>query len=119
MFVSHIQKQSCSRSLSVLFDPGSRQSYLNRRAMPDGAVPFTLYNPIYSSTAAGPLKVRNSANLSQLTFPEFSKSLKFENLQCLVFDQPEIAYDVILGRDFLNDVKMDICYLDTTMKWND
>ena len=57
--------------------------------------------------------------MQNITFPEFSKSLKFERLQCLVFDQPNVSYDIILGRDFLQDAKFDLVHSENVMRWND
>jgi len=117
MFVSFVQKQSCSTALSVLFDSGSKYSYFNSSKLPKGATPLVFPHTEFATTAAGPLKTNRAVNLDNLTFPEFSKALKFDHLQARLFDQPGIRYDVILGRDFMNSAKFDICYSDATMKW--
>ncbi len=101
LFVETIQKYLQPKALTVLFNPGSSQSFFHCRAIPIGATPLTLDKSYIANTTAGNLMIRNAVNLSTLTFPEFSKSLKFDHLQCNVFDQPDCAYDVIIGRDFL------------------
>ena len=119
MFVQFVQKHVRPQSLATLFDPGSSKSYFHRRCLPSGAVPTTLSSSHVANTAAGPFHVRHAVNLQGLSFPEFSKSMKFEELQCGVFDEPNCQYDVILGRDFLSAAELDIKYSTHTMEWQD
>jgi hypothetical protein len=53
-----------------------------------------------------------------LTFPEFSKSLKYEGPTCQVFNQADCNYDIILWRDFLIPAKLDLSSTDLTMHWH-
>ena len=109
MFCGDIQGSECSRTLSVLFDSGATESFMKRACLPKNVTPLVLPQRETKQTLAGPLTVKNAVNVSNLVFPEFNKSLKVASMQCKVFDQ-ECTYDVILGRDFLQEVKMDICF---------
>ena len=119
MFVQTVMKHECSQALTVLFDPGSKYTYFNETALPHGATPLLLDKAEYPSTAGGHFKVTRAVNLSSLSFPEFSKSLKYDSIQARLFRQPSCRYDVIIGRDFLNEAKLDLCFSDGNMRWSD
>jgi Reverse transcriptase (RNA-dependent DNA polymerase) len=65
------------------------------------------------------LKVDQAVNCHHFTFPEFSKSLKYNELTCQVFNQAaDCNYDFILGHNFLIPAKLDLYYTDLTMRWH-
>ena len=97
-----IQNHPGQRPLSVLFDPGSKQTHFNRSALPKGVVPLQLARPLFSTTAAGPLKTTQAVNLSSLSFPEFGRSLKIGTIQALLFDQPKLSIRCYIGSRFLD-----------------
>jgi Retroviral aspartyl protease len=107
-----------SPSFQVLFDSGSSHSYINQSSIPSAVIPQQLTKPHFVSTAAGPLKTDQSVDCHHLTFPEFSKSLKYEGLTCQVFYQADCNYDIILGCNFLIPAKLDLSYTDLTMRWH-
>jgi Retroviral aspartyl protease len=119
-FASSTHNHSISPSplFHVLFDSGSSHSYITRSSIPSAVIPQQLTKPHFVSTAAGPLKINQSVDCHHLTFPEFSKSLKYEELTCQVFDQADCNYDIILGRNFLIPAKLDLFYTDLTMRWH-
>ena len=119
MIISSIQNHPSIQAYAVLFDTGSTHTYINRAKLPAGVVPLQLPQTEYPSTAAGPFRVSSCVNLTSLTFPEFSKSLRVDHLQARIFDAPDSQYDVILGRDFMNQVGLDCCHSDHTMRWHD
>ena len=51
-----------------------------------------------------------------LTVPEFTRSLKVERHQIWLHNNENVCYDAIVGRDLLQQLKVDICYLDGTMR---
>jgi hypothetical protein len=118
MFVHSIQKHVAEHPLIVLFDPGSKSSFINKRAIPDGATPQLTHNAGTTQTAAGTFSNTLSVVLRDLVFPEFASSLVVERHGFFVFDQPEVRYDVILGRDFLIPTEFDISYSAKSMTWH-
>ena len=119
MFITYIQKQKCELTFSILFDPGSKSTYINRKILPINVIPSFLNSSHHVSTATGTFTVNLIVLLEDLLFPEFSRSLKFEKQQAFVFDQPNCQYDVILGLDFLQEAQIDLCSSEKMMKWND
>jgi hypothetical protein len=115
MFAYSVQKHIAERPLFVLFDPGSKSSFINKRAIPIGATPQLTHNAGSTITAAGTFPNNLSVVLRDLVFPEFSSSLVVERHGFLVFDQLDVHYDVILGRDFLIPTEFDISYSNKTM----
>jgi hypothetical protein len=118
MFAYLVQKHVAERPLFVLFDPGSKSSFINKRAIPMGATPQLTHNAGSTITAAGTFPNNLSVVLRDLVFPEFSSSLVVERHGFLVFDQPDVPYDVILGRDFLIPTEFDISYSNKMMTWH-
>ena len=104
--------------LSVLFDSGSSFSHIHRRALPS-SVPLKAFdNPATSQTLAGTMTTRFYTEVDELIFPEFSPSLKVSSQKFNVFEQ-QCRYDAILGRDFLQNVGMELNFSEKNMKWAD
>ena len=55
--------------------------------------------------------------LQQASLPEFVNNQHIDVIVCHVFNSPSRRYDVILGQDFLQSIKMDIRYSLNTIKW--
>ena len=109
MFVTYIKKQKCELTFSILFDPGSKSTYINHKILPINVIPSFLNSSHPVSTAAGTFTVNLIVLLEDLLFPELSRSFKFEKQQAFVFDQPNCQYDVILGHNFLQEAQIDLC----------
>ena len=120
MFMHLVQKHVAERPLLALFNPGSKSSFINKRAIPIGATPQCTHNAGSSTqTAAGTFPNTLSVMLRDLVFLEFSISLVVARHGFLVFDQPDVRrYDVILGRDFLIPTEFDISYSNKSMTWH-
>jgi hypothetical protein len=56
--------------------------------------------------------------LNELVLPEFDKNRRIDGIAAYVFDEP-CAYDVIIGRDFLNKIPMIFDFSTGLMKWID
>ena len=53
------------------------------------------------TTTAGNLVTQNLVKLDEFQLPEFNLNRKVDEVKCQVFDNPQVIYDLILGRDFL------------------
>ena len=57
--------------------------------------------------------------MTELSLPEFVNGRKITNLSAQVFDSKNGLYDVILGRDFLKSIGLDIQFSTGSVKWLD
>ena len=87
MFVRYIQKQKCELNFHVLMDPGSKNTYINKKCLPTNVIPSFLSSSHCVATAAGNFIVDRMVVLEDLSFPEFSQSLKIEGHEAFVFNQ--------------------------------
>jgi hypothetical protein len=55
--------------------------------------------------------------LHDVILPEFNYSRRIKTVKAYVFDNEEVKYNIIFGRDFLNTCCIDICGSDLTCKW--
>ena len=98
----------CCRSrklLRILFDTGAMCTMIQRRVVPESAVPKKLSESKQLNTLAGRLHVSEMVVMRDVRLPEFDKNRKIESHRALIFDQP-CRYDMILGADFLRKVEL-------------
>lgn len=84
--------------------------------MPAGATPIVHRSEQQATTISGATKCNRSVVIEGMVWPEFTRSLKVERHQFWVHDNDKVRYDAIIGRDLLQQLKLDICYSDGTMK---
>jgi hypothetical protein len=102
--------------LRVLLDTGSEVTLISRAVVPDAAIPKQTSSLKTVSTLAGTLTSNQVVSLQDIRLPEFDSNRKIESKKCLIFDQP-CRYDMILGSDFLAQVKIDISYKNKCVSW--
>ena len=112
-----INKTSNSKLLRCLFDTGASHTVINQAALPSGATPITT-TPINAQTTSGQLFTNQLVNLHNVSLPEFTKSIKIQTIQAYVFNTP-CRYDIILGRDVLQQLQIDVKFSDKTINWKD
>ena len=54
--------------------------------------------------------------MEDITYPEFTRSLRLEEHEFWLHINSKVRYDAIIGRDILAALKLDICYSDGTMR---
>ena len=116
MQTQYVQGKEMEKPMVILFDPGSTRSYIRQQILPAGATPKVHREELFATTLSGESKTNRSVELQNVIFPEFTRSLRLEKCEMWVFDNPNVRYDAIIGRDLLQELKMDICYSDNTMK---
>ena len=112
MQVQSIQKQPVTKPLIALFDPGSTSSYIKQGALPPGATPVIHRSVQSATTIGGSTQCNRSVEVQGLIWPEFTRSLKVERQRFWVHSNENVRYDAIIGRDLLQQLKLDICYSD-------
>ena len=71
------------------------------------------------STLAGKLISQEVVVLRDMRLPEFDKNKRIDQQKCLVFDNDNCNYDIILGTDFLTKTGIKLNYADQQMEWFD
>ena len=107
-----------NRPLVALCNSGSSHCMFNKRALPFGATTFKTQK-IRTTTTQGTYDCDEAVVLSNLSLPEFVNGQKITNLSAQVFDSKNYPYDVILGRDFLKSIGLDIQFSTGSVKWLD
>ena len=100
----------------ALMDSGSSFTLIHRSCLPPGCVPERLPMIQATQTAAGNFHFNHRVYLSDLHFPEFSRSLRINGMAAMVFDAP-CKYDMIIGRNWMIPNKFDIKFSTQTMTW--
>ena len=57
--------------------------------------------------------------MRDIRLPEFDKNRKINEQKCLVFDNNNCTYDVILGTNFLTKAGIKLDYVDEKVEWFD
>jgi hypothetical protein len=57
--------------------------------------------------------------MNDVALPEFSRSIKINEMEAFIFDNPSSIYDIILGRDFLKATGIDLLFSVKSIKWFD
>ena len=92
---------------------------IHASCLPKGAVPSPLENgPVRFQTVAGMLQSQRKVFLSDILLPEFDKTKQINGSGAYVFDSP-CRYDMILGRDLLHKIGLNIDFENKVMKWID
>ena len=117
----HIAGKDGRYLLKTLFDSGStKKAMINRRALPSDAVIQRLDSSITIDTTQGQMQTIEVVTIKQLYLPEFSNSCYVGTIgDTLVFDSPNIRYDLILGRAFLRELGMDLNFKHNKVTWPD
>ena len=102
--------------LKTLIDHGASHSMINKRCLPNG-VKVTKSKPISFSTTAGTFNSDGHVILEDFRLPEFNRNRSVDEVKCSVLDNKTVKYDVILGRDFLNKVGIDVKSSTLTCEW--
>jgi len=114
-----IQNTSNEQLLVCLFDSGSSDTIIRRDKLPTNIVPKVLQSSIHSNTIMGQQEIKTYIELKDIVLPEFSCTCKIENAKAYVIDSRHCNYDIIIGRDFMRNNKIDISFKTSTVSWLD
>ena len=73
-----IQNHASPEPLLVLFDPGTKNVWINARKVPKDANRGQLTEEITGSTMAGTFKSKHVVTMQDVCFPEFHKGRQFD-----------------------------------------
>jgi len=100
-----------------LFDPGTKNIWINLRAIPKDANHGQVMEEVTSSTMAGTFKLKHMVTMQDVCFPAF-KGQKLDQVSARVFDAPT-CYDLIVGRSLLSQMGLTLDFQDHIMTWDD
>lgn len=108
------------RPLVALFDSGGSDVMINRNALPKGSIEIT-DNQKNFTTTAGDLTSVSHVTLTKIFLPEFTRNRHIPSFQAYIFDDPnkKVAYDVIFGRNFLQNIGIQLDFKQSTTTWLD
>jgi hypothetical protein len=118
MIARNIHQHESRLPLRVLFDLCSDITLINRRCLPKGCNPKTI-PPIYVNTVHDKKPCTQEVLLNDVSLPEFSSSLKLPGpIRAVVFNNDTCSYDLIIGKDLILPLKIDISGPTQTVIWN-
>ena len=119
MIVDTIQGHKSRLPLKVLFDTGLDVTLINWKALPRGCLPKKESNiPINMVHGNSPLT--QMVELQKFCLPEFSNSLHVTMPHsALVFDNPNLSHDIIMGLDLLCPLGIDPSPSTQTVRWQE
>ena len=119
IMIANVQNKRCNAPLRVLFDTGSDKTMLNYRALPKGANPKTVEGSRVTGIH-GSETLNQEVMMSNITFPEFSPTQRVPGpIRATMFNNPDSAYDVILGMDVMQVLGFEISCVSKTISWNE
>lgn len=106
--------QSKTTGIKILFDSGSTQSHIRK----DCVKKLRLHKDVQTTwtTAAGPISTNEKCKVL-FSLPEFfpSKAIEWEMYVGIL---KNVQYDMIIGNDLLESLKIDIKYSTSTIEWD-
>ena len=107
------------RLFRVLLDSGSTLSLIKKSCLPKGASTTEISKSKSVTTLGGKLKSQHVVTLRDIRMPEFDKNRRISQQKCLVFDNDDCNYDIILGTNFLTKAGIKLDYENQQMLWFD
>ena len=117
MLAGSIQQNGMDKPLLVLFDSGSQANWMRRGALPSG-VNGKVVKQRQGSTVAGSFSSSVEIDFQGIRLPEFYRNRTIDGFKAMVFNA-DCRYDVILGRDFLSVVGLQLDWKDHVMTWDE
>ena len=106
-----------SKPLLVLFDSGSQTTWMSRKILPTGVTPRVVPK-LKGVTLAGTFTSNTQVEVQQLSFPELYKQRTIDKHKVMLFASP-CRYDIIVGRDLLHRIGLNILFKTATITWDD
>ena len=104
--------------LVILLDSGSSHSMAKASILNKYKKDFFVKEESSYKTAAGTFSSKYNMEID-LTLDEFGRSTKIKHRFDLDENEDGIGYDMIIGRDLLTKLNIDVRFSDKTIKWED
>ena len=87
--------------LVCLLDTGSTSTMIQHRCLPPESQPIISKHKKITTTINGTFDTSLSANLPNISLPEFVNGQTVDGVEARLFDSRKCQYDIIFGHDFL------------------
>ena len=111
-------KRVIRNNLLILIDSGALHSMAKASLVMTYKNQFFKQSKASYKTAAGTFKSKFSMKLT-ITLKEFGGGTKIKHTFDLNKNKEGIGYDMIIGRDLLNELNIDVRFSNGTIKWED
>jgi hypothetical protein len=120
VFDPHNKNETIKEHILVLLDSGSSHSMAKASLVNKYKDEFFRQDKSVYQTAAGDFTSKYSMNIN-LKLDEFAENTNIvpHRFDLLNENEDGIGYDMIIGRDLLNDLKIDVRFSDNMIKWED
>ena len=108
-----------AKPLRVLFDSGGETTMIHARSIPQGAMVKVNSTAKPCATVSGSFNANKTVELRDGLFPEFDRHRRIYGKTVTVFDAPNCPHDIILGRDFLDELGIVIDFQNHQVRWID
>ena len=105
-----------SPPMLCLLDSGATGCWISRKQLPS-TIRTNKIPAITNQTLAGDFTSNESITLKHVLLPEFHRTRRLDTLQAKIFDQ-SCRYDMILGRDLMNDLGIVLNFELKSMEWD-
>ena len=115
--MSYIQDTAFNQPpMLCLLDSGATGCWISRKQLPS-TIRTNKIPAITNQTLAGNFTSNESIILKHVLLPEFHRTRRLDTLQAKIFDQ-SCRYDMILGRDLMNDLGIVLNFESKSMEWD-
>ena len=115
--MSHIQDRAFNQPpMLCLLDSGATCCWISRAKIPP-AITTNKIPAVTNQTLAGNFTSNESITLKNVLLPEFHRTRRLDALQAKIFDQT-CRYDMILGRNLMNDLGIVLNFDSKYMEWD-
>ena len=115
--VSYIQDTAFNQPpMLCLLDSGAMGCWISRKKLPS-TIRTNKIPAITNQTLAGDFTSNESITLKNVILPEFHRTRRLDALQAKIFDQ-SCCYNMILGRDLMNDLGIVLNFESKSMEWD-
>ncbi|CAJ1939560.1 unnamed protein product [Cylindrotheca closterium] len=108
-----------AKPLQVLFDSGGETTMIHARSIPQGAMVKVNTTAKPCATVSRSFNANKTVELRDGLFPEFDQHWRIYGNTVTVFDAPNCPHDIILGRDFLDELGILIDFQNHQVRWID
>ena len=115
--MSHIQDTVFNQPpMLCLLDSGATGCWISREKLPS-TIHANKIPAVTNQTLAGSFTANESIILKNVLLPEFHRTRHLDTLQAKIFDQT-CRYNIILGRDLMNDLSIVLNFDLKSMEWD-
>ena len=115
--MSYVQDTAFNQPpMLCLLDSGATGCWISRKKLPS-TIRTNKIPAITNQTLAGNFTSNESITLKNVLLPEFHRTRRLDTLQAKIFDQ-SCRYDMILGRDLMNDLGIVLNFESKSMEWD-